>query len=166
VTKLTDELATYKGMVETQTKALENEKEAKKKAEAKYAEDIKNFHVNEKMSKVKSSIPWAETANEFTRKGFDSDYAEKFEAVLSEDGSNLLVRDKKTKEFLKNESNSGIETFDNHFAKLAKDAKLVRANNGTGSAPTTTQRTTAPTTQPMNDDVRRRTYNPALYNKR
>ena len=166
LTTLTTEYNSTKSLLESQTQALAKEKEARQKAEAKADEHIKSFHISEKINKAKSAISWAETANEFTRKGFDHDYSEKFEPVLSEDGQTLYVKDKKADKLLANETGSGHETFDNHFAKLAKDAKLVRANNGTGSAPTTAQRTTAPTTQPLNDDVRRRTYNPALYNKR
>jgi hypothetical protein len=111
------------------TKKLE---ETEQSSSAKFQEYVISMNVE----KVKNSIPWSDTANQYARKGFEMDIKEKYIFALSDD--KLIVTDKAGNQ-IKNDKGTGYLTAEELYRLEAEKAGLVKKAGEAGSQTKTTQ---------------------------
>lgn len=98
--------------------------------ESEFNNRVNKYMADTELSKIKSSIPWAESANQYAKKGFEIDIAEKYNFVLS-DGK-LIVTDKEGNQ-VKNEKGTGYMNPEELLQFEANKAGLVKKAGEAGS---------------------------------
>lgn len=98
--------------------------------ESEFNNRVNKYMADTELSKIKSSIPWADSANQYAKKGFEIDIAEKYNFVLS-DGK-LIVTDKEGNQ-VKNEKGTGYMSPEELLQFEANKAGLVKKAGEAGS---------------------------------
>lgn len=98
--------------------------------EGEFNNRINKYMADMELNKVKSSIQWADSANQYAKKGFEIDIAEKYNFVLS-DGK-LIVTDKEGNQ-VKNEKGTGYMNPEELLQFEANKAGLVKKAGEAGS---------------------------------
>lgn len=90
VTELQAELEDHKKSLEQYKDAVAKAQAAAQEAEKKYETGIHEYKVNMAKKDLFGSLPWAESANEFTRKGIEAAFAEQYKLDL--DGDTPVIK--------------------------------------------------------------------------
>jgi hypothetical protein len=104
-------------------------------SEGEFNTRINKHMADMELAKVKSSIQWADSANQYAKKGFEIDIAEKFNFVLS-DGK-LIATDKEGNQ-IKNEKGTGYMTPEEILTSEANKAGLIKKAGEAGPKVVTT----------------------------
>jgi len=96
-----------------------------------FAKEKGGILVGYKLEQIKASIPWAESANEYTRKGFD--FAIKENYIFEEENGELIVTDK-TGNRIQNEKKTGFIKPDELLKSEADKAGLLKKASGAPGA--------------------------------
>lgn len=107
-----------------------------KETEGEFNSRINKYMADMELNKIRTSIPWADSANGYARKGFEIDIAEKFNFALSE--GKLIVTDKEGNQ-IKNEKGTGYMSPEELLKSEADKAGLVKKAGEAGGKGTTTQ---------------------------
>lgn len=145
VEELTKKLGAKEKEVETIT-ALRDELDGKlKQTVAEKETTIKNFKLNDKVGKIKSSVVDKYTddyKNELIKNGFESHIANTYEIDLDEKDE-VIVKDKKTGEAVKSKVKAGhLATLDEVLLSEAEAKGILRKNNGGSQKPVIKTKTT------------------------
>ncbi len=114
------ELKRQKGEYETLAGELTQKLEQK---EVESQKAIDNYIVNQEVMKIKSSLAWSDSVNQFARKGFDLELNERYIFALS-DGK-LVVTDKSGNQ-IKNEKGTGYLTPEELVRTEADKAQMLK----------------------------------------
>lgn len=120
--------------------------------EGEFNNRINSYMADMELNKVKSSIQWADSANQYAKKGFEIDIAEKFNFVLS-DGK-LIATDKAGNQ-IKNEKGTGYMTPEDILQSEASKAGLIKKAGEAGSKTVTTNTSVQTNTGSGNGGQRR-----------
>lgn len=126
IEKLNKKLLETNGFLETTKQALTTK-------EQEFESTVKNFKRDHLISQEKAKIPISETANEFTRKGFEVSFAEKYDIDMEDD--KVFIIDRKTKQKVKNSQGNDFATFGEVYTKELDAAGLLKKNNSKGGQP-------------------------------
>lgn len=133
VRTLTEELGVAKSERNAAMEGVTQLKAEKEASDKKWSENINAYKLNDKLGKIKSSIAEKLTddyqKNELVKTGFDSHLASTFIFELDPEKETLLVKDKKSGEYVKSKKNLGQLADPEEVILGEADAKGVLKKN-------------------------------------
>lgn len=138
--KLQEELALQRKIAaDNEALARANATKLEEREQA-HKQELQSFEVRFKIDQIKSSIQWADVANQFARKGWENHIAENFNFAIV-DGK-LIATDKAGNQ-IRNEKGTGNLTAEELLKLEAEKAGLVKKAGAAGTTTTTTTTTKA-----------------------
>ena len=138
--KLQEELATAKRMRDENAALAQANANKLEEREQAHKQELQSFEVRFKLDQLKAGISWAESANQFARKGWENHIAENYNFAIV-DGK-LIATDKAGNQ-IRNEKGTGNLTAEELLKLEAEKAGLVKKAGQAGTTTTTTTTKTA-----------------------
>lgn len=143
--KLQEELALQRKIAaDNEALARANATKLEEREQA-HKQELQSFEVRFKLDQLKAGISWAESANQFARKGWENHIAENYNFAMV-DGK-LIATDKAGNQ-IRNEKGTGNLTAEELLKLEAEKAGLVKKAGAANPTPTPTQRAAQPADAP------------------